>query len=867
MIKLFMIPFVSLCLYAPIQAGYFVSKIKIKSSLIGKDRFAQQYQPEVGEKFDQSQHKRSIELITDELVHEGYLHASITDTLSYDQPRNNVLVTLNLVPGTRYTISAVSVAVKGVKEGKELTQELESELEGVFKGEYARKELIDGQSKRIRTLLVKKGYLAPEIILKKQSYDDLHQLSLCYEISLTKRHEFRFKGNHFFKSSDFLDDVLILEEQGVSLPPALIAEDIEELYTKKGFMQANVTWRTERDGVTFLVTEGPRFTVQGVSIKECFTHSEALTRIHKLEQSLKSMGAFDEEVLETLLNECSLDLSTLGFWNIQLDKSVSQAKKGSHVDIAITLSQSGSEKGVIKRTEISDVQIPRYEFLLEQQPFIHWKSRSEPHPISPSEIEQQKNWLLRYLIHKGYLNATVTHIFEEKKQGTVLVWHIDDHAGPVVMGSVTWKGLCGIKPFIVQRELCFQPGDVWNSQKLDQSIQRLTELCMFESISVRPLPIVPITGSTSEKILSRPLVITCIEDDPYELRSRLGLQFVSKSFTNISWTTWKVGGSFIWKNPSGYADRVILDADWTRYTLNLAASYEIPWLGSLPVRTLFKIYSDRFDQPLISTNHYRLYTESHEGGSVQFYHAHPWWTSCVRLGVEANKVAGVARRLASVIHFEPTLVDRRIPYLYAEPSVVFEQFDNKHDPTKGFFTSGTLKAMVPPGVSDGWFVKVLLEQSFFYPLYESVIGALRWRFGHIFNAKFSTILPTERFYLGGANSLRGYETNMAPPLNDVECDGKTIWVPVGGKTMANVNAEIRFPVYRMISGVVFTDMGILTQDRFADIAAHKWLGATGFGVRLASPIGPIRFDIGWKWHKRDPRDKSYAFFFTFGHAF
>ncbi len=85
--------------------------------------------------------------------------------------------------------------------------------------------------------------------------------------------------------------------------------------------------------------------------------------------------------------------------------------------------------------------------------------------------------------------------------------------------------------------------------------------------------------------------------------------------------------------------------------------------------------------------------------------------------------------------------------------------------------------------------------------------------------------------------------------------------------MANVNTELRFPLYKRLSGVLFTDMGILTQNRFADIAANRWLGASGFGLRFASPVGPIRFDIGWKWKKRLPTDKAYAFFFTFGHAF
>jgi outer membrane protein assembly factor BamA len=280
-----------------------------------------------------------------------------------------------------------------------------------------------------------------------------------------------------------------------------------------------------------------------------------------------------------------------------------------------------------------------------------------------------------------------------------------------------------------------------------------------------------------------------------------------------------------------------------------------------------RIYSDRFDQPLIGSSSNTLYKEAHDGFSITFNHSHPWWESSLKMGLEANKLSGISRQLARVIQFEPALVDRRTPYLYFEPKVIFEHRDNKAEPCKGIYTSLGCKVMIPPGVRDGWFIKAEAEQALFYPLYRSIIGALRWRLGHIFNAKFSTILPTERFYLGGASSLRGYETNMVPPLNDLTCDGRCVWVPVGGKSMANVNAEIRFPIYRWIRGVLFTDMGVLTQDTFADIAANRWLGASGLGLRVATPIGPVRFDIGWKWKKRDPRDRRYAWFLTFGHAF
>jgi len=54
---------------------------------------------------------------------------------------------------------------------------------------------------------------------------------------------------------------------------------------------------------------------------------------------------------------------------------------------------------------------------------------------------------------------------------------------------------------------------------------------------------------------------------------------------------------------------------------------------------------------------------------------------------------------------------------------------------------------------------------------------------------------------------------------------------------------------------------------FADFKPQDILAATGFGLRIFTPIGPLRFDIGWKWRKQLPIERSFAWFLTFGQAF
>jgi translocation and assembly module TamA len=201
---------------------------------------------------------------------------------------------------------------------------------------------------------------------------------------------------------------------------------------------------------------------------------------------------------------------------------------------------------------------------------------------------------------------------------------------------------------------------------------------------------------------------------------------------------------------------------------------------------------------------------------------------------------------------------------------MFEHLDDLFNPTYGGVGLLSLKGMIPlkKKYKDTFFFKLLFEQSFFIQ-FKSVIAALRFRCGHIFYREFAGIMLSERFYLGGSHSLRGYEMDLAPPLGVfVDDDGNDHVIPRGGRTMVNGNIELRFPLYKKrVGGVLFQDLGALSGTMFADFKRQDILASTGFGLRFFTPIGPLRFDIGWKWHKTMPQERSFAWFLTFGQAF
>ena len=172
---------------------------------------------------------------------------------------------------------------------------------------------------------------------------------------------------------------------------------------------------------------------------------------------------------------------------------------------------------------------------------------------------------------------------------------------------------------------------------------------------------------------------------------------------------------------------------------------------------------------------------------------------------------------------------------------VYDSRDNIYDPTRGRRISYTAQWAGHGLGGDFDFYKFTAETRMYKKLGAKNVLAFRARGGFIQgDAPYSQL-----FTLGGADSLRGYEDDQ-----------------FRGKYMYNATLEFRFPIVKKVSGVLFTDIG----DAW-DAPNVTWYNSkktfnygVGAGVRVTTPIGPVKLDYGVGKHKN-------KFHFSFGTQF
>lgn len=842
--------------------------LKIHGMVLGKDQYRAHYLIEPGKPFDEATHELSVEKMRQACVQEGYASAHVTSDLDYDEITKTVTAHARLKLGSRYTIGAVNVHMQGIDP--DAHSALHHELQACFfkkiSREYYRKMSLNNHMITLKRFLAKKGYVHIGITLDEQMNHLRKEVDVTFTIDLMRKKKLLFIGNHQCTDDQLMDVVLMFGRSIALISPEIVQQELERFYRSQGFWHICLQAREEDDAYIFTINEGVRATITCVTLKKV-TYVDAHDTAKQLFAQCIDQPHYNQETVNQACEALLAWYVGLGFLDAAIIKQeyLPITQHSAQHELVLTVDEGS-------RAYVDTICVPVWPDVEQQGPFLACKQSTQPVPFTMALMHEQQEWLLKYGAQQGYKDVQIVPRVTRAADRVQLVWQVNIPTLQPKFGKTVLVGATTFPFAYIKRELTYQQGGWWDRAQVRNSLVALKTLTPFESVALYP----------DHELIDdeRPMLLKVHEDDPFEVRARVGcaVQQVSK-FLSTAGLTYRVGGSCIYKNPTNHGDKLSIDIDVDRSQRSFAVQYAYPWLFNVPITTIFEGYDNKYQQPGLIGTKKNLYEIFQQGFLVNMtyktVHADlgcSWGIELMETTLreeDAHLSRLRAAQLARAINFEPQLLHKKIPYVQCEPTILVDFLDHKLQPTHGSFTLLTLKGMLPfgpVGLNSG-FVRMLLEHSRFFPLKSTVLG-MRVRFGHIFHRLLKAVMPTERFYLGGANSIRSYETDRCPPLGVFVEDGcPPQHVPQGGKTLFNLNVELRFPIARQISGVLFQDLGALAGDRWQDCFERPILAGSGFGVRYATPIGPLRFDIAFKWHKSYPQELRYAWFLSFGQAF
>jgi outer membrane protein insertion porin family len=148
-----------------------------------------------------------------------------------------------------------------------------------------------------------------------------------------------------------------------------------------------------------------------------------------------------------------------------------------------------------------------------------------------------------------------------------------------------------------------------------------------------------------------------------------------------------------------------------------------------------------------------------------------------------------------------------------------------------------------------------------------LVLASRLQVGNIrpFGEDLTTVPLSKKFFLGGATSIRGWGRYEVSPLAS--------GLPIGGNSMLQFSEEIRAVVHGNLGAVAFFDGGNVWE-KSGGFNLGDLRYAIGPGLRYQTPIGPVRFDVGYQLNpipgliiNGQPEQRHWRLHFSIGQAY
>lgn len=680
-----------------------------------------------------------------------------------------------------------------------------------------------------------------DISVDAEPFEDGLKLTFIFKEKPSIR-EIKIVGNKKIKK-DTIKGRIDLTEGAIASPGALAqsGEKIRLLYEESGYYLAKVEPSTEavserQVNVVFKIKEGEKFKVGEVRIlgakglKEKEIKKRLMTRPPRF---FFFGGTLKQEELQRDIDRIKIFYLDNGYLDMKAGEPQMKLEK-DRKKILITFRVEEGPQYKVGEVSVTGNTVFSTEEILRGL-------KIQKRGIFSRETLQADilNLTDRYA-ERGYLFVDVNPMTDIDRTQHVVAISMEVAEGrQAFVERIEISGNVRTRDKVIRREIPLIEGDVFNSRLLQKSRQNLNNLGFFEEVKLETK-----RGTAPDKVD----VEVTVKERP------TGAFTIGAGFSSVDGPLGVI--SLSQANLFGRGQRVSLSASLSTRTNRYNFSFFEPHAFDSP-------YS--FSTSLFNTKRvfktFVGFDEESSGGSVGigrrlFEEVFGRLTYRFET-VEISNLPGDAPQ--ELLRQQGESTTSAVGFNFTR-----ELFDNRFDPTQGLRLFGGLELAGSVLGGDNYFTKYTAEASYFHPVLANLgwglVGHLRGYVTLVEPFGGRSVPLQERVFFGGPDTIRGFRNFSISPVDPVS------GTRVGGGKGYVMNAEIIFPIFRPINlkGVFFFDAGnVFAIDEPVELSLKTSVGA---GIRVRTPVGPIRLEWGINLRPKEGESSS-QFHFTAGTVF
>jgi outer membrane protein insertion porin family len=820
---------------------------------------------------------------------EGFFQVQVRPETKIDTGRKVANVLFHVTLNRHSKFGQVEIAGTTPPEAQELREEIHgwwARLRGsaIRPGKKYRLKTITNATNYLQRALEKQGYLAAKVNLTGAEYDaGTNRADIHFEVHTGPIIHVKIEGAHLWS---WTRKSLLPVYQGVGVDRELVQEGRQALasyFQGKGYFDVKVDSKFQRQAksatIIYQIAKGKKHSVEAVKITGNRNESTDALMAHVAVQKehFLSRGKYSEALVRSSVKNLVAMYQADGFSSANVTPKV--VNEGKNVSVAFHIDEG-------PRDMVRSVKIEGAETLRQMQYAPGGIKVVAGQPYSQKLVQADRKNILAHYLELGYLTATFREtakaVSKQEPHRIDVVYHI--YEGPrVYTASVITLGRQQTQQRLINQDISsIQPERPLTETKLLTSESQLyNHTGVFDWAEVDPKR--RITTQTREDVL-----VKVHEAKRNQITYGFGFEIINRGGSVPSGTVAlpnlpPIGlpGNFRTNEKTFYGPRGTFQ--YTRNNVRgKAESLSLTgFAGRLDQRGGAFYIDPNFRWSKWAST--LALTAEHDGENPIFTSQQELASYQIQRPLDEAKTRILFLRYSfsqtNLTRIEiPALVlpeDRNVRLSTISESFTRDTRDNILDAHKGMLQSLELDTNFSKLGSSVDFAKLTGQIAYYKKIPHNTIWANSIRIGLAQPFAGSRVPLSQEFFTGGGSTLRGFPLDGAGPQRKVQVcptgtttDCSFIQVPAGGHELLLINSEFRIPlpIKDNLGMVLFYDGGNV----FPNVGFHNFTSLysnnVGFGLRYATPVGPVRIDLG---RNLNPVEgiKATQYFISIGQAF